>query len=542
MSKPLLAGDPVRLGDYELLSRLGTGGMGTVYLGRDRTGRKVAVKVIRAEFSWDDELRRRFRSEVNRARQVPSFATAAVLDADLGHSPPYLVVEFVDGPSLADVVRDQGPLPVETLRSVAVGIATALVGIHGAGVIHRDLKPENVLFGLGGIKVIDFGIARPLEITSQHTRTDQMVGTVAYMAPERFEADASRTVTPAADIFAWGVVIAYAATGHTPFEADSTTATAMRILTQPPTLTGIGGPLRELVGWALVKNPEDRPTARELLDALLADGSAIPAPMPVGFARRSEPVPPEAATTEVTPAGIVRPTRSQRQHLPTRGWRRWRWGVTAGVVAALCVGIAVTCVLLGPILALTAGDEGTDVSIVGAAREPEEVTVSEQASAEQSVPEPVATSAEKPATRQAMLELLSQLLPGYQLSDFRSPSGNLQVQLYLDDGDGPGMLRVTVDGPAAAANRDRDGEPKISVESFPGNCIQSVVLVADWPDGTTVKIEIATCLAWDGTQNKPARAPLSIQQATKVAIDPRWGTYMDAGLVEAGAKSFPSVR
>jgi len=542
MSKPLLAGDPVRLGDYELLSRLGTGGMGTVYLGRDHTGRRVAVKVIRAEFSWDDELRRRFRSEVNRARQVPSFATAAVLDADLEHNPPYLVVEFVDGPSLADVVRDQGPLPVETLRSVAVGIATALVGIHGAGVIHRDLKPENVLFGMGGIKVIDFGIARPMEITSQHTRTDQMVGTVAYMAPERFEADASRTVTPAADIFAWGIVIAHAATGHTPFEADSTTATAMRILTQPPNLTGIDDPLRELVGWALVKNPGDRPTARELLDALLVDGSPSPVPMPAGFARRSEPVPAEAATTQVSPAVLARPTRAQRRRLQAQGLRRWRWGVTAGVVAVLCVGIAVTCVLLGPILALTASDEGASVSIVSSARQPDEVAASGQVSAEESVGASTAASAEKPATRQAMLELLSQLLPGSKFSDFRSPSGNLQVQLYLNDGDGPGMLRVTVDGPAAAANRDRTGEPKISVESYPGNCIQSVVIVADWPDGTTVKIEIATCLAWDGTQNKPARAPLSIQQATKVAVDPRWGTYMDASLVEAGAKSFPAVR
>ncbi|WP_369819737.1 serine/threonine-protein kinase [Actinoplanes sp. TFC3] len=225
--------------------------MGTVYLGRARDGRRVAIKVIRQDLSWDDELRGRFRSEVNRVRQVPSFSTAAVLDADPDHDPPYLVVEYVDGPSLATVVRERGPLSSDALHSMAIGISTALVAIHGAGVIHRDLKPGNVLFALGGVKVIDFGIARPLEVTSQHTRTDQMVGTVAYMAPERFDTDSAGPVTPAADIFAWGVVVMFAATGRTPFGAESAPATAMRILTQEPDLTGLTAPLRTLVASAL---------------------------------------------------------------------------------------------------------------------------------------------------------------------------------------------------------------------------------------------------------------------------------------------------
>ncbi|GAA3729567.1 hypothetical protein GCM10022225_08830 [Plantactinospora mayteni] len=270
MSMPLLPGEPTRLGRYELLGRLGEGGMGTVYLGRDRDGRKVAIKMVRPEFSSDVEFRGRFRSEVSRARQVPPFSTAEVLDADPDHDPPYLVVEYVDGPSLATVIREQGPLPASALHGVAVGIATALSAIHGAGVIHRDLKPGNVLFAMGGIKVIDFGIARPFEATSQHTRTDQIVGTVAYMAPERFDPENGRQVTSAADIFAWGVVVAYAATGRTPFAADSAPATAMRILTQPPDLSGLPGSLRDLVDRALVKDPEQRPTARELLDVLLA--------------------------------------------------------------------------------------------------------------------------------------------------------------------------------------------------------------------------------------------------------------------------------
>src|SRR4051795_2089825 len=134
---PLRRGDPSGLGDYSLTGRLGSGGMGVVYLARDRRGDHVAIKLIHAALADDPEFRGRFRSEVERARQVPAFCTAEVLDADLDHDPPYLVVEYVDGPSLADVVDDHGPLSHANLHSVAVGVATALTGIHGAGVIHR---------------------------------------------------------------------------------------------------------------------------------------------------------------------------------------------------------------------------------------------------------------------------------------------------------------------------------------------------------------------------------------------------------------------
>ncbi|KUL31541.1 serine/threonine protein kinase [Actinoplanes awajinensis] len=276
MSMPLRPGDQARLGRYELIGRLGEGGMGTVFLGRGPDGRLVAIKMVRTELVHDAEFRGRFRSEVNRAKQVPSFSTAEVLDADPDHEPPYLVVEYVDGPSLAAEIKDNGPLSDTALHSVAVGIATALTAIHGAGVIHRDLKPGNVLFARGGIKVIDFGIARAFEATSQHTRTDQMVGTVAYMAPERFDPADGRPVTAAADIFAWGAVVAYAATGRTPFAAESAPATAMRILTQPPDLSGLPESVRYAVERSLAKDPVERPGARELLDLLLAGGKAQP--------------------------------------------------------------------------------------------------------------------------------------------------------------------------------------------------------------------------------------------------------------------------
>jgi eukaryotic-like serine/threonine-protein kinase len=274
-TEPLRPHDPRALGDYEIVGRLGEGGMGTVYLARTPAGVLVAVKVVRADLAPDDEFRRRFRSEVARARQVPPFCTAEVLDADPDHERPYLVVEYVDGPTLAHVVEERGPLTAANLHSVAIGVATALTAIHGAGVIHRDLKPRNVLLAPGSPKVIDFGIARHVEATGGNTDTSQMVGTVAYMAPERFGA-ADAPLTPAADVFAWGGVVAYAGTGRTPFAADSPPATAARILTQPPDLSGLAAPLRELVGHALEKDPANRPSARELLD-LLVSGPSRPA-------------------------------------------------------------------------------------------------------------------------------------------------------------------------------------------------------------------------------------------------------------------------
>jgi serine/threonine protein kinase len=269
--------DPREVGGYTLLGRLGAGGMGVVYLARAADRSLVAVKIVHAELAGDDEFRGRFRSEVERARQVPPFCTAEVLDADAGHNPPYLVVEYVDGPSLGEAVEDRGPLSVANVHAVAVGVASALSAIHGAGVIHRDLKPRNVLLAPGSPKVIDFGIARAFEATSQHTRTGQLVGTVAYMAPERFSAEPGTPLTPAADIFAWGSVVAYAATGRAPFDGDSPPVTAARILSGVPNLNGLTDPLLRLVELALAKDPEHRPTARELLDLLLTAGTHAPA-------------------------------------------------------------------------------------------------------------------------------------------------------------------------------------------------------------------------------------------------------------------------
>ncbi|GAA1638614.1 serine/threonine-protein kinase [Actinoplanes couchii] len=265
---------PTSLGPYRLLRLLGEGGMGSVWLGRDPSGTLVAIKVIKAEHARDPGFRARFRSEVNRARAVPAFCTAEVLDADPDHETPYLVVEYVDGPSLQEVIRDQGPLRGGNLHSVAVGVASALVAIHSAGIVHRDLKPANVLFALGSPKVIDFGIAKALEATSHHTRPQEMVGTLSYMAPERLNPDTDQNLTPAADIFAWGAIVGFAATGRNPFAADNPLAIAGRILTQPPNLDGLPPTLAGIVERALAKDPAQRPTARELLLELTAGPSS----------------------------------------------------------------------------------------------------------------------------------------------------------------------------------------------------------------------------------------------------------------------------
>jgi serine/threonine protein kinase len=316
VGRPLRASDPTELGPYKLLRRIGEGGMGSVYLAErsENPGKFVALKVIRRDLSSDPDFRRRFRSEVARAQQVPAFCTAEVLDADPDHDPPYLVVEFVNGPSLAKVVQNQGPLSPANLHGLAIGVATALCAIHGAGVIHRDLKPANVLLALGSPKVIDFGIARATEGgTLTDTGSNQLVGTIAYMAPERLDTERHTPVTPAADIFAWGAVVAFAGTGRTPFGGNGVEVAA-KILSQPPDLDGLSSDLRALVERALAKDPAQRPTARELLDQLVGPKQNTVDLVEAGSQRAVVSVPAATDTTRFHPIPLL-PVRPQKRRI-----------------------------------------------------------------------------------------------------------------------------------------------------------------------------------------------------------------------------------
>jgi predicted Ser/Thr protein kinase len=270
---PLQPGDPAQVGRYVLSGRLGAGGMGTVYLARAAGGGPlVAVKVVHPELAVDPEFRARFADEVAAARRVAPFCTARVVDADTSARSPYLVTEFVDGVPLSEAVDEGRPLDESTLHGVALGVAAALSAVHAAGVVHRDLKPGNVLLSLSGPRVIDFGIAQALDVTRQHTQAGMLVGTPGWMAPEQFRGG---SVGPPADVFSWGSLVAYAATGQNPWAAATSGPSlppaeqAHRILHGTPTLDGLTGPLLRLVESALVKDPVRRPTARQLVDALL---------------------------------------------------------------------------------------------------------------------------------------------------------------------------------------------------------------------------------------------------------------------------------
>ncbi|TMR96307.1 serine/threonine-protein kinase, partial [Nonomuraea basaltis] len=242
------------------------GGMGTVHLAEDPAGQQVAVKVINPELSQHEQFRMRFRREADAAQRVRRFCTAAVIEAALDGDLLYVVTEYVPGPNLEEAVRRSGPLRGSSLDALAVGVGTALTAIHGAGVVHRDLKPSNVLLSPVGPRVIDFGIARALDTLGGVTGTGELIGTPRYMAPEVLRGD---PVSPACDVFSWGSLIAFAASGRAPFGGETLPAIVYQVLNTEPSLDDVEPGLRELVRAALHKDPAMRPTAQQLLDHLV---------------------------------------------------------------------------------------------------------------------------------------------------------------------------------------------------------------------------------------------------------------------------------
>jgi serine/threonine protein kinase len=260
--QPLETDDPAAVGNYRLAARLGSGGMGKVYLSYTPAGRPVAVKVIRPEFAEDPEFRRRFRQEVQAAQRVHGLCTAPVIDSDAEGARPWLATAFVQGPTLSSAVAEHGPLPVPTVLLLVAGIAEALQAVHAAGLVHRDLKPSNVLLAADGPRVIDFGIARAADSTAL-TDSGVTVGTPAFMSPEQA---AGREITWASDVFALGQVAAYAALGSPAYGDGPSHAVLYRIVHEEPDLSALPAQLRPLVTACLDKDPARRPLLPQIVE------------------------------------------------------------------------------------------------------------------------------------------------------------------------------------------------------------------------------------------------------------------------------------
>ncbi|MFD4525414.1 PQQ-binding-like beta-propeller repeat protein [Streptomyces sp. NPDC058470] len=253
--------DPRRIGPFEVLGRLGAGGMGLVYLARSASGRRVAIKTVRTELAEDQLFRVRFSREVEAARAVSGFYTAAVVDADARAAVPWLATAYVPAPSLEEMVNECGPMPAQAVRWLAAGVAEALQSIHGAGLVHRDLKPSNVLVVEDGPRVIDFGIASGVSNT-RLTMTNVAVGTPAYMSPE--QAKDSRSVTGASDVFSLGSMLVFAATGHAPFHGANPVETVFMLLREGPDLEGLPEELRPLIESCMKMEAAGRPNPADL--------------------------------------------------------------------------------------------------------------------------------------------------------------------------------------------------------------------------------------------------------------------------------------
>jgi serine/threonine protein kinase len=262
--KPLQANDPRRIGPFTVVRRLGSGGMGMVYLGKLPSGKLAAIKLIHPHFAADKNFRERFVREVNAAKAVGGFFNAPIVDADPHAAIPWLATAYIDGPTLDDAVTKSGPLSPETTTTVMLAMAEALIAIHHARLIHRDLKPSNIILAPDGPRVIDFGIARALD-DLRITDYGAVVGTADYMSPEQARGD--EELTPASDVFSLGAVLVFASSGHPPFHGGHFFATIQNIANTAPDLTGVAPTLAPTIAACLEKDPADRPKLATLLSA-----------------------------------------------------------------------------------------------------------------------------------------------------------------------------------------------------------------------------------------------------------------------------------
>ncbi|WP_199493504.1 serine/threonine-protein kinase [Marinitenerispora sediminis] len=300
MPGALRAGDPLQVGPYRLVGRLGGGGMGQVFLGRSPGGRLVAVKLVRPELAGDPGFRRRFAAEVRAARAVGGFYTAQVVASDPGAERPWLATAYIPGPSLHEAVEEHGPLPGASVALLGSGLAEGLAAVHASGLVHRDLKPGNVILAADGPRIIDFGIARALESTVL-TQTHTVLGSVGFMSPEQARGG---EVGPTSDVFSLGCVLVFAATGRGPFGTGRLDALAYRVVHEGPELAGLPADLAGAVAPCLAKDPAARPSLEEVLASL---SGLVPAAAERGAGRWL----PEAVTEVIADRETLRVTTAE---------------------------------------------------------------------------------------------------------------------------------------------------------------------------------------------------------------------------------------
>ncbi|MDE3721352.1 serine/threonine protein kinase [Nocardiopsis sp. N85] len=315
--EPLHPTDPPRIGGYRLTARLGAGGMGRVYLARTTSGRLLVVKVVHPELAGEEGFRARFAREAEAARRVGGFHTAQVVDADPDADSPWIATAHINGPTLEQAVRADGPLAPPVLHVLATGLTEGLQAIHACGLVHRDLKPANIILAEDGPRIIDFGIARPVDADSMTTR-GAVFGTLPYMSPE--QTDGSR-VGPASDVFSLGTVLAYAATGTGPFSGTTMAETLRRLISPPPDPGDIDPHIRDLITHCWNHDPAQRPTPEQILTRFEHHGleSAWPVTTvvvpPAGTTVRN----PSRPTVSESPEGEPAPAPYEpRAGVPTR--------------------------------------------------------------------------------------------------------------------------------------------------------------------------------------------------------------------------------
>ncbi|WP_225824728.1 protein kinase domain-containing protein [Streptomyces naphthomycinicus] len=346
---PLSTADPESIGGYTLLGRLGTGGMGVVYLGVSASGRQVAVKVVHAPYAQEEEFRTRFRQEIAAARKVSGAFTAPVVDADPDADRPWMATLYVPGLSLAEVVERNGPLSLRELRALGLGLAEALRDIHRAGLVHRDLKPSNVLMTEDGPRVIDFGISRASD-NQRLTTTGRMIGTPPFMSPEQLASP--RDVTPASDVFSLGSLLVFAAVGTGPFDADSPYITGYQVVFGTPDLGGVPEGLLGIVERCLDKEPVARPDLTDLHGML----QALPESEATGLPRSRSPKP---RVRPDSPGAAAASDAADAATGAGTGRRRRARMLLTGLVSALAVaglGVGVGGFVSGPDTTATASD------------------------------------------------------------------------------------------------------------------------------------------------------------------------------------------